>query len=251
MDPQFILVSRFNWPHPIWKTRSAEAYRDWVQGRVKLFADFTAPSVRNGHGQIDRWLILIDTRQVDVRADLAALTRDLPVQFVEYAGHNLVRSVQIALSDLSFPARVMTCRLDTDDLIGASFIQGYRAARISDEEARAGVVLSYPGGAVYAAEEQRFYFSSYPENPFLCYVEDRAAADELQTVYQAMHVDMLDIGAPVKMLRAFRPAWASVVHGDNVANQSLMGAASQPYAQPRKLMRYFGILEHFRTNLDQ
>ena len=241
MEPQFILISRFNWPHPAWNTRTEQEYLDWVQGRLKLFADLTAPSVRNGHGKIDRWLILIDTRKVDIRTELKAITRGLPVQLVEYFGHDLVRSVRGALSDLTFPARVMTCRLDTDDLVGASFVKSYRAAEIDAEEAREGVVLSFPGVAVYAADEQRFYFSSYPENPFLCYVEDRASADDLQTVYRAMHVDMIEVSAHVRMLHTFRPAWASVVHGDNVANQSLMGVARSPFAETRKIMRYFGI----------
>ncbi len=239
--PYFVLISRFNWPHPIWAERSKQAYLDWVQGRVKLFADLTAPSVRNSFGKLDRWLIMIDTRAIDIREELLEVTSGLPVKLVEYAGRNLVQSIQIGLSDLDYPARVMTCRLDTDDLIGAGLIRGYRAAEISDEEAHDGVVLSFPGGAVYSTDEKRFYYTSYPENPFICYVEDRNKADDLQTVFMAMHVDMIDKSKHVRMLRGFGPQWASVVHGDNVANQSLMGAARFSFAEIDQLTKYFGL----------
>lgn len=241
-DSYFVLISRFNWPHPVWEERGKQAYLDWVQGRVKLFADLTAPSVRNTFGKLDRWLIMIDSRTIDVREELLEITRGLPVKLVEYSGRSLPQSIQIALSDLDFPARVMTCRLDTDDLIGAGLIEGYRAAEITEEEARDGVVLSFPGGAVYSTAEKRFFYTSYPENPFLCYVEDRSAAEDLQTVFMVMHVDMIKKSAHAKMLRGFGPQWVSVVHGDNVANQSLLGGARFSFAETDQLLRYFGMV---------
>lgn len=241
MKTQFVLASRFNWPHKVWDTRSEQAYRDWVQNRLELFRNLTVPSVRNSYGELDRWLIMIDPRIVDIREDLTEMTRGLPVRLVEYKGRDLATSIQMGLSDLDYPARVMTCRLDTDDLIGAGMISGYRAAEITEDEARDGVVLSFPGGAVYSAAEEKFYFSNYPENPFLCYVEECAAAEDIRTVYQAMHVDMLDRSPHARILRAFLPQWASVVHGDNVANQSLLGGARFSYAETDELKAYFGI----------
>ncbi len=240
-DAHFVFISRFNLPHPAWETRSAEAYRDWIANRLKLFSEFTVPSVRNTHGKFDRWLILIDTRVVDIKSDLLEMTKGLPVQIVEYTGHTLVRMIQIALEDLSFPSCVMTCRLDTDDLVGAGIVPGYRAAKVTEKEVQDGIVLSFPGGAIYASDEDRFYYTSYPENPFLCYVEKKNRAEDLHTVYQAMHVDMLDVVSHAKMLRSFGPLWASVVHGENVANQSLMGAARFSFAETKQLKKFFGV----------
>ena len=199
------------------------------------------PSVRNSYGELDRWIILIDIRAVDIRDELLAITHGLPVQLVNYAGQNIVRTIQIALSDIVYPSQIMTCRVDTDDMIGAGLIKGYRAAEISEEKARDGIVLSFPGGAIFDEMNDVFYFTSYPENPFLCFVEDCNAATDLKTIYAAMHVDMIEHFANNRMLRGFGPQWASVVHDNNIANQSLLGSTRFSYAETDQLKKYFGL----------
>ena len=58
-----------------------------------------------------------------------------------------------------------------NDLISSDFFARIKALNISVEDAKLGVVISFPGGCNYVVSEDKFYYSSYPNNPFLTLVE--------------------------------------------------------------------------------
>ncbi|WP_415918892.1 glycosyltransferase [Tateyamaria sp. SN6-1] len=241
MEQTLVLVSRFNLPHPIWAGRSAEDYRTWLDWRIELFRRLTVQSVRNCYDKPDRWLIMVDTREHDFLDELTASVTGLPVTIVPYTGRDLPSSIRHTLSDLGFPRRILTCRLDTDDLVNTGFFKRLRSTKITSAEARAGTVISYPGGAIYDCLGDAFYFDNYFNNPFLCYVEEVDRSEDLRTVFCAQHIDLIDQSAHVKFLRSFTPFWASTIHDKNLANQSLQNSMQISFKNKRKLKRQFGI----------
>lgn len=241
MEHTLVLISRFNLPHRIWADRSAEEYLAWLDARIELFRTLTARSLRNCYDKPDRWLIMVDTRTHDFLDQLAGSVAGLPVTFVPYTGLDLPGSIREALSDLTYPRRVLTCRLDTDDLVNNGFFKRLRGTTISHAEARAGTVISFPGGAIYHRPEDTFYFDSYPNNPFLCYVEEVDRADDLRTVFCTQHIDLIDRSAHAKFLRSFTPFWASTVHDVNLVNQSLQNSMKMALRNKHKLKRQLGI----------
>ena len=241
MVDKLILISRFNMPHPIWKERTHEAYAAWIRDRINLFRDLTVRSLRNCYNKPDLWLIMIDDRVINVTEELNEITKGLPVRLVQYSGKRIVPAVQEALSDLDYPLRLITCRTDTDDLLASGIFQGYRNAKVTDEQASNGITLSFPGGAIYDRANDKFYLSSYPENPFLGFLEDVKAPEDMRTVYMSQHTDMINDSASTLSLRSYGPQWASVVHEDNLGNHSLMDVANFAFADTDKIKKLFGI----------
>ena len=85
-----------------------------------------------------------------------------------------------------------------------------------------GVVISFPGGCNYVVSEDKFYYSSYPNNPFLTLVELINSPSEAKTVYWKMHTEMLSCDLIARHERSFHPMWSSVIHNTNTANDSLV-----------------------------
>lgn len=241
MTAKLVAISRFNLPHPIWKERSAQDYRDWLKSRVDLFTRLTVPSFRNCYEKPDVWLIMVDERNEPVSEMLAPLLKGLSVKLVSYNGAQLGVRIQQALADLSYPCQIRTCRIDTDDLIAAGYFAQYRNIKVPESWADKGAVLSYPGGALYDSATERFYISCYPDNPFLCYIENCARPDDMQTVFKTMHTKLIEQSAHVKMLRSFGPMWASVLHGENLANESLRNTVRFELQPTDALERLFGL----------
>jgi len=241
MVDKLILISRFNLPHPIWKERTQEAYEAWIRDRIILFRELTARSLRNCYNKPDLWLIMVDDSAVNVTDELSKITKGLPVKFVQYSGKKIVPAVREALSDLDFPLRILTCRADTDDLLASGIFQGYRNVKVTEKQAREGVTLSFSGGATYDQANDKFYLSSYPENPFLGFLEDVSSPEEMRTVYMSQHTEMINDSAHTLPLRSYGPQWASVVHSNNLGNHSLMDVANFAFADTEKLKKLFGI----------
>jgi hypothetical protein len=251
MNTKLVLISRFNLPYRVWADRTEDDYRDWIRDRINLFRDLTARSVRNCYEKPDVWLIFVDNRVVNVNDELTEITKGLPVKLVEYSGIPLPVAIQKALSNFSYPARIITCRLDTDDLVASGIFRAFRggAQKATTQEAQDGTVLSCAGGAIYDASRDTFFFSNYPDNPFLGLLEEVAAPEDLRTVFMSQHPDLISNNEHVQALRSFGPLWASVVHGDNVANQSLLNTARFAFADTKQLKNAFGI-ESYDPNVE-
>jgi hypothetical protein len=132
-------------------------------------------------------------------------------------------------------------RLDSDDLIASDFFARLKAVRCDDGEAEKGLVVSFPGGCNYLASENTFYYSAYPDNPFISLIEDIDDAAEARTVYWRMHTEMFRAGFHSHFVRSFYPMWASVLHGATTQNQSLSKTNQVQLCCSNALIRRFGL----------
>ena len=171
------------------------------------------------------------------------LLAGLPYRLVRYRGKPITEAIRDEIRDETYPMQLCTCRIDTDDLVASGYFARMRSAKLSSQAAAEGAVISFPGGCIYNAAEGAFYFSSYPANPFLGYLETLQSPEEFKGVYQAMHVDMLEVVPHVVALRGERPFWASVVHEHNLENDSLVALQAVQMSPVKDLKRLFGISE--------
>ena len=240
------IIIRFNWPHPVWERRSKEDYRVWLIERINLFQEYTARSLLNLYDKPDSILLLINSNTLieDLRARLLSSLKGIQsdILFGDAAkGQTLIRTISDTLLshiDKSRYSRVISMRLDSDDLIASFYVASIRsaAAKIESESC----VVSLPGGAIFEPLSSSFYYSSYPANPFIAYLEPLSSAP-LKTVFKKMHVDMLNGSDLSYYIRQDRPAWASVVHGGNLANMSLLGGSKYSVGPEKDILKLFGI----------
>ena len=236
-----ILVTRFNWPHEKWASVDESEYRAWLEERVKAFAGLTVPSVNNCTKKPDYWYVLCSSLEnFGLRQKLEGLLGGLPFKLVEYSGKSLTATIAEQLSTLVFPVRVRMTRLDSDDLIAADYFARLKSVPCDEDEGSRGLVVSFPGGCNFVQDENCYYYSSYPDNPFLSLVEDLNEAEEARTVYHRMHTEMLSAGFAVRFVRSFRPMWASVLHGSTTQNQSLAQTNQIALADSRLCSAIFG-----------
>jgi len=224
-----------------WDKPDPEALRHWLDTRIGFIRRFPAHSVRMNYEKPHRWLVLVNLSafSADQLVALKDALRDTPYCLVDTKGGKIITAIQDALSDLSYPCRITTSRFDSDDIISNDFFAGIKNHLLSGKISRYPALISYPGGATYVERQNKFYMSAYPDNPFLSLVEEVHSAEDIRTVYFKMHTNIREDVAEVFMLRSNHPMWASVVQGDNVANESLL-AGCEITLEGQALSKRFG-----------
>lgn len=237
------VVSRFNWPHPIWAGRPEAEYHAWLEQRLELLATYTAASLRNCYVKPDRWIILCQTVDGDLlqRLNDVAVTSGCEVRLGIYDGKSILQAIRRCLHDVPVPAQICTTRLDTDDVVSSDHFARLRAVEVVPRLGGLGTILSFPGGANFDASSKLFYYSCYPDNPFLSLVEQVADIGLLRTVLSRQHTDWVGQVDSMVSLRSYEPMWASVIHGDNVANESLRHTNHLALRDTERLRRRFGL----------
>jgi hypothetical protein len=241
MNRLFVLVSRFNWPHQAWLGRSRSEYAIWLNRRLELLRRFTAPSVRNCWIKPDLWVLLVDHCEFEFLPQLEKIVQGLPFRFVFFSGADIAESLRDVIAAQEFPLTLYTTRLDTDDLVASDFFARIRDFPIKVSEEENCVVLSFPGGSNYLVEQDLFYYSSYPENPFLTMVERLESPTDLRGVYWKMHHELGNSVSQVFYLRSYYPMWASLIHDSNSLNQSLTATNKIKLSDQDILVKRFGI----------
>lgn len=237
------LISRFNWPHQSWSNQSRQAYETWLDRRLEVFSSVTVRSIQNCYVKPDLWLILgaDDPAGTGTAIEQAAASAGVAVRFCAYSGRSMTQSIRDALrQELGQSQEVMTTRIDTDDVVAADFFARLRTVKVDRERALRKVGVSFPGGANLDMTSGEFFYSAYPNNPFISLIECPADPSEFVSVMSFSHVD-LDTLPSVIHLRSFQPMWASCIHDDNLANQSLAATNRQPLLRQRALLERFGL----------
>jgi hypothetical protein len=240
--PLVLCVTRFNWPHPSWKDVPDETYSQWLETRFRIFEKFTRASITNCYVKPDLWLLLTSRDDLGVSERLASLCRGLPAKVVAYNGLSLRDTVRNLFLTMDLPSRLMTVRLDSDDIVAANFFaslkQDYGPFSLGKKQ-----VVSYPLGAVYVASRRKFFVDGYVGNPFIGLVEDIATPEDIETVYLAHHYNVHNIVPIHHNLRCHHPTWASVLHDSNLANESLLKTATFSIAEEADMRKKFGLKE--------
>ncbi len=239
------LVSRFNWPHPVWSERSSADYEIWLESRFELLERFTIPSLRNCYQKPSVWIILVSDVATDLlnRLERSAQIAGIPVHLQRYTGKSIDQSIRDAVSNYATEGEIWTTRLDTDDLVSADIFARLRSTNAPELRERGAIAFSFPGGCNFDLLDNNFYYSSFAENPFLTLAEEVDRLQDLKTVMFKSHVELPACVGRFICLRSFQPMWASVIHDLNIGNQSLR-KTNKSQIIPNKLLRQrFGIGE--------
>jgi hypothetical protein len=219
-----LLVSRFNCPHPIWKDKTIEEYISWLQVRLDLFHLYTLKSYKNLNTKPDKWILLVDKKKLynNIEKKLCELLKGENYQLVQYKS-NFRESLLEYLIDTyginDFPEEIRTTRLDTDDLISRDFFDRINSVVLEEDTSQ--LLISFTGGANYDAETGLFYYSSYPNNPFITLCQKTSVPSEFKCVYDDMHTIMHKLVQKNFYIDSYTPMWCSVIHENNLANQML------------------------------
>ena len=239
-----LLLTRFSWPHPIWRDRSKAEFQAWLATRILLLRHYPVRSIRNAYIKPNMWLILAQDHEPDFNVGLEATAEAAGVPFtvLRYSGKDIQRTVSDYLIESSFvrSERICTLRLDSDDLVGADYFARIQTVLAKEQNEARDLGISFPGGCTYDASLNQFYYSCYPDNPFIGLVENLDPNIGITTVFRKMHTELLQTLPRTLYLRSDQPIWCSVVHGGNVANESLLKSNPTPLSHRNELLRRFG-----------
>lgn len=237
-----ILVTRFNWPHPKWESYSSPEYVNWLHERIEAFSKFTLPSIRNCHVKPDDWFILVNPDvPIDICSVLTSLLRGVSHSFIWYEGKGVQASIRTELRKFEYPLEIMMTRTDSDDLLAADFFSRLKTLQFSNGDFDRPTVISFPGGCNFVPETDEFYYSVYPDNPFLTLSEKICEPDQCETVFCRMHTELINSDVKARFLRSFHPMWASVLHDATTQNSSLFKTNHIALSNAAHLRSKFGI----------
>lgn len=204
-----LLLTRFS---VRWDEGASPPEDEWLRERVAIFRRYTLPSVLRQSQPPDAWILLCSPAPQWLRDEFAAMQKEAawirPVETDEHFSPELARDV---VKDALSPAadRVLTTRIDNDDVIAEDYLAAVRAEAGDDYEG----FINFTKGLQLA--DRKLYWRSDPSNPFISLAEP---VGELRTVFVDWHVH-LDKHGPVRQVST-RPMWIQVVHGSNIANRA-------------------------------
>lgn len=211
-DIAHFIVTRFNLPTPGLEQK-LRASANWLEDRFRLFEQFCLPSVKSQTVRDFKWLIYFDPQSPDWAMDKIRCHRAeefyVPLFRERVMRDDLLNDIAAAAGQKI--SRLLTTRLDNDDLIVRDFIERLqRKARALSEMPR--VALNFPNGFTYA-------------NGFLHHHIDKSSAfaslledwEDARTIWVDMHTKLRH-HAPVLQMDDV-PAWIQVIHGSNVSNR--------------------------------
>ncbi|MDJ1122164.1 glycosyltransferase [Olsenella sp. YH-ols2217] len=242
-----VILTRFNIPqnfangrNPRVQALDARTDVPYLEGRFRLFEEFTFPSIAQQACQDFTWCVLFsDQTPLQFKERNAQLTERLPSYRPLYltddeAGH-LDRYVDALLHEEPC-AHVLTTRIDNDDAISCRFVADLHA--YLDAEPPEKAVLSFPYGLQYAPAAKLVCQQHIFGNHFISFFEPLGLANRciLGFHHSFPPQDMERVALEEKG----RPMWMEVVHGSNFANQ-LDVTPPHPVLDPSGLFDEFPI----------
>lgn len=210
-----ILLTRFNLRA---SQHDAPPREEWLVGRARLFAQFTAPSVREqGHRKFG-WSIFCDAKSPTWLLEfLGECTPDAQIVLLPFFSPALIAE---SVADRLAPrTRLITTRLDNDDALGRDFMATvYREAGLCKHSTAINVI----NGCQLSGD--RVCLRSDPSNAFISLVEDVTVGGP-RTVFDMQHQQWIATGAVRQAVTA--PMWMQVIHGRNAMNR-LSGIPIKP-----------------------
>ncbi len=200
-----ILLTRFAMIRPNWTISDS-----WLSDRYELLERYTLPSVEAQTCKNFKWVLIadpsfpeIDRCRLESYTDVAWVVKD------DYA-----KAIQPYIENTDW---VVTTRLDSDDVICNTFIEGVQSAFIERE-----MWYSYSRG--YVAKGDRAFARTMWNSPFVSYGEPTTGA---KTVYWLPHMKAGQLRGDIdgqlrKGLHVIdlgdTPAWVQIDHGGNILN---------------------------------
>jgi hypothetical protein len=220
MNSMHFLLTRFNIPFGIGGVHLGLT-ADWLSHRFELFEHFCLPSVHAQTVTDFYWIIAVDPATATIwrlrleRALTILTARVLVIETTELSEQvwiDAMRSIIGNEKDL----RILTTRLDNDDLIASDYLETVRAVCDEIVEGSRTSVVSFRSGLQFAASG--IYEIEDRSNPFLSVSTPIAS---VKTAYYANHRKMSEIGDFYDVSDVSDgdiPMWGQVIHGRNLRN---------------------------------
>jgi Putative rhamnosyl transferase len=218
-----------------WSKRSETAWREpaWHEERLRLFFQYTFPSVAAQDVRAFKWLVFVHPETPT--AVKQRLERD--------GGAANLHIIETPFFDPEVAARVarehiapevthlVTTTLDSDDALARSFVrQAQSHARAVDNE-----IINFVQGFRLIERTGALYHCRLRANPFITAVERR---EQAKTIWAYLpHATVLERVREVRDIVS-SPLWLQVVHGGNVA---ATGAWGLRRAWPAELSRHLSL----------
>lgn len=179
----------------------------WMRERLKLFADYTVPSVENQSDKNFKWLICLDYRTpVD---EYFAIRSVLGKASIIWGQNGRKAFVEYLKDNRKGP--VITSRVDNDDALHRDYVAGLNDCW---ERKRKYGVFTYPSGLCYKPHKKEVRFVRHIPNHFLALIE---SGPEYVTCLHKGHISI------VKYFKTRhlpgKHMWVEIVHYDNLANK--------------------------------
>jgi len=226
---RLFLISRFNIYIKHFREMASvtdDQFAKWCANRVDLFEKYTLPSVLNQSFPHFKWIIGFDTVITDEVAELLERLKSHP-RIVPIISNNrpgegkgfMLEMIAKILEIGGTEENVLTCRLDTDDLIHRDYVSAmHTAGRSAENNNAVPSVLEFPYGA--QAHNGKLFAYVYLNNPFLGVVE--RPSNEMKTAFGFAHHEAPKVFS-VRETATAQPMWAQMIHGSNAANQMKTG----------------------------
>ncbi|WP_390881376.1 glycosyltransferase [Thalassoroseus pseudoceratinae] len=186
---------------------------DWLEHRIKLFEQFTLPSVRSQSNNNFTWLLLCNkATPASWRRRLTAYengrTKTLWLEGAKQLKviADFIKKQTTLFSQSSY---VITTRVDNDDVLHSEFVNMIQcSARYVDRE-----FLNFPRGLLWARGRVRSL--NHGSNSFISCVEP---VDQIETVFTEQHDRLSSVG-PIRQIASLEPFWMRVCHDQNILNR--------------------------------
>ncbi|MBR5084454.1 MAG: hypothetical protein IKX33_07610 [Prevotella sp.] len=231
------ILTRFN--IPIWradKNGAPTLTDEWLQHRFELFDKFCLPSIMAQTKKDFLWVVLFDRntpQQWKERIEnyKSQCQQFHPVFVKHEAGRLFLRVFQEVIADdlgkeqkngTTYDA-VLSTYFDNDDALRTSFVEDLH--RDADSlSLREPLFISYRRGIQYFTDMNIATAVNYRNNHFLSLLEPVIEDKVPHTVFGFGSHSSLSVfeGCQVKIIKNNYPAWAEVVHHDNVFNDVLV-----------------------------
>ncbi|MCA9116384.1 MAG: hypothetical protein KDA79_14965 [Planctomycetaceae bacterium] len=216
------LITRFNVRQPFMaRLGAANHYQDkeWLEKRVDLFQRYCWPSVRRQKCGNFIWLVFFDSstpgwlrRKVEEWSVLPQFNAVFVDGFDDEVVDRSIKEHSQGKHD-----RVITSRLDSDDMIGSSFIRTVQSVALKAGDGfvdlRGG--FQYQDGAVYRI--------SLPYNPFISWI---SPPSDIRSVISFRHNNAPAHGSVIEIDNGRH--WIQVLHAGNLANELFDSADRHP-----------------------
>jgi len=217
------LITRFNIHEESWKTKDLSGQTvcddEWMQHRFELFERYCLPSVISQTTIFFNWVLLFHHKTNEKWKRYAEeLVAKHPRFRVLYVGRRWLVELQAFLADDLTTERIITTRLDNDDVLAPEYIKHVRAKVLPASTFH---FIDHPIG--YRLAAGKLYYHMEPYNPFLSLCE---TTDKPRSVLSIPHGKRV---AKYPVVTGAKEAlWLQVIHDRNYANYKTIGAPVKP-----------------------
>jgi Putative rhamnosyl transferase len=226
--------------------------RTWLENRVRLFQQYTLPSIIGQTATKKTWLIFVEKgygamlpRSLQkssrlwwieiVEIDSGQITFK---EFSQRIGSRIDIELRRMMDEGIADPLVVTSRIDNDDAIACDFLACSNRVALGQHDA--GIeqaLISFPHGLQLREDISLSTYLSN-NNHFLCsFHSTRTAPDDHLHALAFNHTTLFAQPKPTLLINTDLPMWLETVHGDNVHNRYRSGISPENLDQ---LERRFG-----------